>query len=130
MKKTTLSVILFLFSICVYTQDLPSTLKAALPYLKQKTAVKGIYETYAQQTLWTENGQLNTKGSKVWEILQNVEQYGLLPTQYQVAGIKLALTEQNNNLADVFDRWLGIIVPTPKQWCCKSSKNTKKYSVG
>lgn len=102
MKKTTLSAILFLFSICAYTQDLPSTLKAALPYLKQKTAVKGIYETYAQQTLWTENGQLNAKGSKVWEILQNVEQYGLLPTQYQVAGIKLALIQQNNNLADVF----------------------------
>lgn len=102
MKKSIFSTILLLFSICAYTQDLPSTLKAALPYLKQKAAVKGIYETYAQQTLWTENGQLNAKGSKVWEILQNVEQYGLLPTQYQVAGIKLALTEQNNNLADVF----------------------------
>lgn len=93
---------LFLLSICAYSQDLPSALKTAMPYLKQTEAVKGIYETYAQQALWTENGQLNAKGSKVWEILQNAEQYGLLPTQYQVASIKLALTQQNNNLADVF----------------------------
>ena len=95
-----------LFLIClsqlIFAQDMAATLKMALPNLLQKEAVSGIYATYAHQPLWITDGQLTPKGSEVWEVLQHADKYGLSPSKYQIARIRLALSQQKNNLADIY----------------------------